>query len=66
MTRSVLPRGKNHWHWNGGRKNNNGYVMIYKPNHPNCDQQGYVREHRLVMEQYLKRYLRKASKLFNL
>ena len=34
-----------------------GYVLIKCPEHPRCDHQGYVREHRLVMEQILGRYL---------
>lgn len=46
-------------HWKGGRKNNNGYVMIFSPQHPFSDQQGYVREHRLVIEKKLKRFLEK-------
>lgn len=51
--------GEKSLHWKGGRKNNNGYVMIHKPDHPNSDQQGYVREHRLIIEKYLGRYLKK-------
>jgi DNA-binding CsgD family transcriptional regulator len=34
-----------------------GYRMFRKPNHPFADSKGYVREHRLVMEDYLGRYL---------
>ena len=42
----------------GGRLINQfGYVRIYKPDHPYHDFRGYVMEHRLVMEQYLGRYL---------
>ena len=45
-------------HWKGGRViNSGGYVLIYSPNHPFHDAQKYVREHRLVMEKHLKRYL---------
>ena len=51
--------GEKHPMWKGGRKNNNGYIMVYSPNHPNCDNQGYVREHRLVMEKHLGRLLKK-------
>ena len=35
----------------------NGYKMIYLPIHPHCDGKGYIREHILVMEKYLGRYL---------
>ena len=35
----------------------NGYKMIYLPIHPPCDGKGYIREHILVMEKYLGRYL---------
>ena len=52
-------RGKNNPRWNGGRKvNSQGYILISNPSHPFCDKQGYVREHRLVMEKKLGRYLK--------
>ena len=44
--------------WKGGRINRHGYIMIHKPDHPYCDKQGYVMEHRLVVEKYLGRYLK--------
>ncbi|MFW9872010.1 MAG: YopX family protein [Candidatus Thorarchaeota archaeon] len=34
-----------------------GYIMRLVENHPYADKRGYVREHRLVMEKYLKRFL---------
>lgn len=40
-----------------GKTSNKGYILILKPEHPNCSKMGYVREHRLVMEKYLGRYL---------
>lgn len=37
--------------WKGGRHvNQDGYVKVYEPDHPKSDNQGYVLEHRLVME----------------
>lgn len=35
----------------------NGYILVKAPDHPGADCKGYVREHRLVMEKYLGRYL---------
>lgn len=44
--------------WKGGKYiNDSGYVMIYKPTHPHASSNGYIREHRFVMEQSLNRYL---------
>lgn len=44
--------------WKGGRYlDDDGYVMIYAPDHPYADKAGRVREHRLVMERELGRYL---------
>ena len=34
-----------------------GYVLLKRKEHPNCDRHGYVREHRLVMEDDLGRLL---------
>lgn len=34
-----------------------GYIELFTPNHPFCTQRGYVKEHRLVMEKHLGRYL---------
>lgn len=53
-----VPRlGDKAGNWRGGRRNWRGYVYIYAPDHPNATKQGYVFEHRLVMEKHLGRLL---------
>lgn len=44
--------------WTGGRiVDKDGYVLLKAPNHPHATAAGYVREHRLVMEEKLGRLL---------
>lgn len=44
--------------WKGGRTQDKaGYVLVRCPGHPHANSAGYVREHRLVMESVLGRYL---------
>lgn len=44
--------------WKGGRRTDrNGYILVYMPNHPHACESGCVREHRLVVEQQIGRYL---------
>lgn len=42
--------------WRGGLVNMRGYVLEYCPHHP-FNSQGYVFQHRLIMEKYIKRFL---------
>lgn len=49
--------GTNAGHWKGGRVIGT-YVQIYSPNHPYCNRDKYVMEHRLVIEEKLSRYLK--------
>jgi len=52
--------GKKAANWKGGVIIDQfGYKQIFKPDHPFCNNGGYVREHRLVMEKHLGRYLTK-------
>ena len=53
--------GNKNARWNGGRKLQNGYVMIKDRAHPDTDANGYIQEHRLVMEKYLNRYLKNSE-----
>lgn len=53
------PKREDHWNWKGGRhRTSAGYIMRLAPEHPEADRDGYVWEHRLVMEQTLGRRLR--------
>jgi hypothetical protein len=51
-------RGEFNSKWIGGRIiDGYGYVKILSPEHPYRDSRNYVKEHRLVMEKHLGRYL---------
>jgi len=41
--------------WKGGRINNLDYILLHNPEHPFASIRGYVREHRLVMENRLRK-----------
>lgn len=45
--------------YGGHTKNRSGYLYVYCPSHPYCSSDGYVMEHRLVMENSIGRYLEK-------
>lgn len=44
----VKGKSTSHWH---------GYIRLRIPDHPSADSQGYIMEHRYVMEKHLRRYL---------
>ena len=49
-------------HWiNGKSKTSCGYVLIYKPEHKFARTNGYILEHRWVMEKHIGRYLKKTE-----
>jgi hypothetical protein len=52
-------RGRRHWNWKGGKRTKEGYIEIYKPNHPNSLGNGYIFEHRYIMSKRLGRPLKK-------
>ena len=45
--------------YGSGIRVGNGYIYIKAPDHPKADINGYYKEHRLVMEKKLGRFLRK-------
>ena len=49
---------ESNYFWKGGRTvDADGYILVKTPGHPHADNRGYVREHRLVMEGLIGRYL---------
>lgn len=57
-------RGENSLSWQGGRCiDGEGYVLIKYPEHPHAKLNGYVFEHRLIMEQHLGRYLEPSERV---
>lgn len=59
---TEFKKGQKPWNTKGysftiSRKNGRKYKLIHKPDHPNCTKAGYVREHRLVMEEKLGRLI---------
>lgn len=53
------------WHNRGGKrgKRERGYILIYKPKHPNSVRGGYIREHVFVMSEYIGRPLKKKEQV---
>ena len=57
----CFKKGINHPLWKNGkckkRDRKGFYISCLNPVHPACDKNGYVLEHRLVMERHVGRYL---------
>lgn len=58
--------GEHHYKWKGGKYLKRGYVYTLEPNHPYANPKGYIREHRLVMERYLERYLTSEERVHHI
>jgi len=58
-TNKAAKKGGLHHNWKGGRIKVGEYWKVLMPEHPYCQYNGYVLEHRLVMEKELGRYLAK-------
>lgn len=57
----VYKKGEESTHWKGGRfKRDDGYIYIW-----NSELQKYEREHRVIMEKYLGRKLRKNEDIYH-
>lgn len=54
--------GANNPAWKGGEMLEDGkYVLVHRPDHPNANRHGYMRRHRLVMEEKLGRLLERSE-----
>lgn len=57
FSKGKLPKNHKGYRYTQSRKQSGVYRLIYKPDHPFATKSGHVREHRLVMEAQLGRYL---------
>ncbi|MEK9207985.1 MAG: HNH endonuclease [Patescibacteria group bacterium] len=53
--------GKRAATWKGGRKIHEGYYLVWQPDHPLAQKNGYIFEHRLVMMISLGRLLKRGE-----
>jgi len=64
---NLMPKGVRNYMWKGGKQiDKTGYILILNRNHPFCNKAGYIREHRLVVESQLNRYLSPEEKVHHL
>jgi len=55
-------KGAKNPNWKGGRRiDKRGYILVGVADHPQASYDGYVREHRLVMEKSIGRFLLKSE-----
>ncbi len=60
-SKGMRYKGRLGFHINSG-----GYKEIYKPDHPFSTKRGYIMEHRLIMEDFIKRYLKPEEKVHHI
>ena len=64
---SKLMKGKNSPSWKGGKTiDKDGYILISITEHPNANGTGYVREHRLIVEKKIGRYLTRDEQVHHI
>ncbi len=70
LKEKVMPAGKDHPSWKGGKWKHEGYVLILldkdSPFYPMTAKNGSVPEHRLIMAKYLNRCLLKTEQVHHL
>lgn len=50
----------------GTRRRHDGYIAVFKPDHPYCNARGYVLQHRLVCEEAIGRHLTPREEVHHL
>jgi hypothetical protein len=55
--RLPIPTGENHHGYKGGKFISRGYIFVRAPDHSAANRNGYVPEHRIVMEEKIGRVL---------
>jgi hypothetical protein len=64
---TAIRYGEKNNKWKGGRFfDKDGYVLVRSHNHPFATKSGYVREHRLVMENHIHRFLLKDEEVHHI
>lgn len=67
LAKSGAQPGAKHRDWKGGQTTDkSGYILVQHPTHPAANHAGYVREHRLVMETHLGRYLEPQERVHHI
>ena len=64
--RKGINKGEKNTGWKGGKSTHKGYILIRMPEHPNALPNGYVKEHRLIMEKHIGRYLRNDEEIHHI
>jgi hypothetical protein len=65
--KNHVPKGANSFAWKGGRTvHGDGYIYVYAPYHPHRNKHGQVLEHRIVMEEYVGRYLTSSEEVHHI
>ncbi len=67
-SRNKMPKGKRHHNWKGGiKKHSAGYIEIrVYSEHLRKDKSGYVKEHILIMEKHLGRFIKLGEVIHHL